>query len=475
MTTSSRSTSSIGWISLVCLIIGNMIGSGVYVASSYALGALGDARLVLVAWLIGGLHAICGAVAYAALARRVRLSGGEYAFLARYVHPAVGLMAGWISLTAGFAAPVAAAALVFGEYMLEVPEPTFAARCVATGWVALCALFHCINLRTGSWVNNAVVGLKLIGFLVFAGACMIFLAGVDPEDRSQLAWNGSLLQPDTLTRLLQPSVWLTIVVQLFFISLSYTGFNASIYIADEVHDTASEDAAHDTASADAAHDTASADAAETQGSPSAAVWQSMIAACVLVTAIYIGLNYLFLACSTPQRIIDGGDYFVSNVAFDVGGEWLRWVMRATIAISSATSVLAMTATGPRVYVQMARDGWLPRWFAPDHGIPRLAILVQAVATTGFVWLASVKELIEYLGLTLTGCGALATSTLWFAYRSMNRIRPVRWWEHAALALYIAGTLVLCAAAYQVRTTQFWLGAGTFAIGVVVYIFSAKKR
>jgi APA family basic amino acid/polyamine antiporter len=449
MKTLHQPSSTIGLFSLVCLIIGNMIGSGVYISSSYALGALGDARLVLLAWLIGGLHAICGAIAYAALARRVRLSGGEYAFLARYVHPSVGVMAGWISLTAGFAAPVAAAALVLGEYVLGVSEPTLGARVIATLWILLCAGLHGINLRTGSWVNNGVVALKLVGFLVFAIACVRFLAAASPSEPSAMALSGPLLDSGYFSSLLQPGIWLVIVVQLFFISLSYTGFNASIYIAEEV-----------------------------PGSRS--VWLSMILASVMVTVLYLGLNGLFLACTTSERIIEGGDYFVSNVAYDVGGEWLRSMMRVTIALSSATSVLAMTATGPRVYAQMATDGWLPRMFAPAEFAssgesPRLAIVTQAVASTAFVWAATVKDLIDYLGLTLTACGAVATCTLWIAFRELNSIQRVRWWEHACLLIYLAGAVVLLSVAITIKPVQFWLCVATFVAGVAIFVFSSRNR
>lgn len=434
-----------------------MIGAGVYISSSYALGALGDARLVLLAWLIGGVHATCGAVAYAALARRVKLSGGEYAFLARYVHPSVGLIAGWISLTAGFAAPVAAAAMILGEYLLADRGPTIESRCLASAWIALCALFHWINLRTGSWVNNAIVALKMIGFLVFAGVCLIFLSEMSESSKADLAFHESMLETSYLAKLSDSSLWMVMAVQLLFISLAYTGFNASIYLAEEIHDPQQ------------LNNKGSAD------TPSKAVWQSMIVACVAVTIIYLGLNTLFLACSTPEKIIAGKDYFVSDVAFEVGGDWLQWVMRITIAISSATSVLAMTATGPRVIVRMAQDRWLPSKLIPKSGSPHAAIAIQAVASGVIVWLTSIKELIDYLGLTLTACGALATSTLWFAYREMNAIRPVRWWENLALSLYITGAFVLLYAAFQIKPWQFWLCTATFAIGIFVYLFSPKRR
>lgn len=453
---SRRTGATIGFVSLVCLVIGNMIGSGVYISSSYALGALGDARLVLVAWALGGLHAICGSVAYAALARRISISGGEYAFLSRFVHPAIGFTAGWISLIAGFTAPIATAALVFGEYICATPQATTEARTVATIWIVLCALFHWVNLRTGSWVNNGVVLLKMIGFVIFGAACIRFLfmgTVAHPVTPFAPALDRSLGELDYLQQLTQPNLLFLMLIQLFFIALSYTGFNASIYIAGEV--------------APAEHD---------RSAPrSSLIPASMIVACIAVTAIYLVLNYLFLACDTKESILDGKDYFVSGVAMRVGGVPLQWVMRITIALSSATSVLAMIATGPRVYAQMARDGWFPRWFGADEEVPRNAIVVQAVLSCCIVWLASVLQLISYLGITLTACGALATSTLWIAYRELHARRPIAWWEHACLAIYVAGAILLLVAAWYVQRTQFLLSAATFASGLLVYAIMRLQR
>jgi APA family basic amino acid/polyamine antiporter len=466
--TPARKPPSIGLVSLVCLVIGNMIGAGVYISTSYALDALGDARLVLLAWAIGGMHAICGAIAYAALARRVRLSGGEYAFLSRFVHPAIGFMAGWISIVAGFTAPIAAAALVFGEYLCEAPKATAEARWVATAWILLCGGFHWIHLRAGAWVNNGAILLKFVGFAIFAIACILFLNAsptAPVADAAAIsggnaiaggntgpAWDRTLFASDYWGRLSDPEVQTTLLVQLFFISLAYTGFNASIYLAGEMHDANAEDG-------------------ETE-KPARIVSQSMVLACVVVTLLYLGLNGLFLATAPRETIIAGRDYFVSDVADYVGGPWLRWVIRITIALSSATSVLAMMATGPRVVAQMARDGWLPRWLEVHGGVPRGAIVLQSIASVGLVWSATVAQLIGYLGLTLTVCGAVATSTLWIAYREMQSRAPIRGWEHLALGLYAGGALVLLGTAWRVAREQFWWSVGTFLSGLA--IFGAAK-
>src|SRR5436190_17315457 len=94
-----------------------MVGSGVFTTSGFLLADLHSPFRVLAAWLAGGVIAMLGAVCYGALARRFPESGGEYIFLARTLHPAAGYVAGWVSLLVGFAAPLAAISLAFGEYL----------------------------------------------------------------------------------------------------------------------------------------------------------------------------------------------------------------------------------------------------------------------------------------------------------------------------------------------------------------------
>jgi APA family basic amino acid/polyamine antiporter len=142
-------------------------------------------------------------------------------------------------------------------------------------------------------------------------------------------------------------------------------------------------------------------------------------------------------------------------------------MRITIGLSSATSVLAMLAIGPKVIAQMACDGWLPGRLGQGQ-TPRIAIWLQAIASCIIVWIASVLQVISYLGLTLTMCGAIATSTLWIAYRQMHAQRPVQWWEHLALSIYIAGAICLMGGAWVVKRDQFYHCVATFLSGIVVY-------
>ncbi len=105
----------LGITSAAALIVGNMIGAGVITTSGFAPADLGRRDLVLQAWGVGGLLALCGALSCGTLARRIPESGGEYTLLSGTVHPLAGLAAGWVSLLAGFTAPIAAVALVGGS------------------------------------------------------------------------------------------------------------------------------------------------------------------------------------------------------------------------------------------------------------------------------------------------------------------------------------------------------------------------
>ncbi len=111
------SRSKLGLFSLTALVIGNMLGAGVFTTSGFALSDLGSPLYVLLAWFIGGLLALCGAASYGALSRLMPVSGGEYFFLSRVVHPMVGFVAGWISLWAGFTAAIAFSAITFEVYL----------------------------------------------------------------------------------------------------------------------------------------------------------------------------------------------------------------------------------------------------------------------------------------------------------------------------------------------------------------------
>jgi basic amino acid/polyamine antiporter, APA family len=113
-TSGRTSTGLISGITATAIVIADMVGVGVFTSLGFQITDIKSGFSLLLLWIVGGVVAICGAFCYAELATMFPRSSGEYNFLRRIYHPAFGFMAGWLSATVGFAAPIALAAMAFG-------------------------------------------------------------------------------------------------------------------------------------------------------------------------------------------------------------------------------------------------------------------------------------------------------------------------------------------------------------------------
>src|SRR5580704_12695056 len=129
------------------IVIANMIGTGVFTSAGFQAADLGDPWVMLSTWVVGGIYALCGAAAYAELGALMPRAGGEYVYLRDAYHPAVGFMSGWVSLTAGFSAPIAAAALAFAAYVGKIVPYGDDPKLVACALIAGITLLHAFDAR----------------------------------------------------------------------------------------------------------------------------------------------------------------------------------------------------------------------------------------------------------------------------------------------------------------------------------------
>jgi amino acid transporter len=203
----------------IALVIASTIGTGVFTTSGFALADLGNPTFVMLAWLVGGLYALAGVIIYSDLAARFPESGGEYAFLRHCLHPALGTVAGWVSLVAGFTAPIAAAALGAELYVCRALGVSPGLPWIATATVLGVGLLHALAPEKGVSFQNVAVLIKVcvIGAFIAFGATRMMTAGTPASASiastfSPLAFAGSL-------------VW---------ISYAYSGWNAAVYVTGEV-------------------------------------------------------------------------------------------------------------------------------------------------------------------------------------------------------------------------------------------------
>ncbi|MCU0712262.1 MAG: APC family permease [Pirellula sp.] len=463
---------SLGLVSLVCLVIGNMIGVGVYVSAGYALSDLRDARYVLIVWAIAGVHAMCGAVAYAAVAKRFSVSGGEYAILSRWAHPSLGFVAGWVSIFAGFAAPIAAAAIVFADYALKLNtadgSQSSSVQWLAITVVVVAALSHWIEIKWNAWVNNLIIALKFVGIAVFIGFGLRWILSGNGSD-------GILKSPDASILSNQDLIWLALG-SFFYTTLAYTGFNASIYLAgantNDLITSTNQPISHKETNAEE-HVTPNLEW-------NRLIAKSMILACGIVTVIYLALNAIFMYSIPADKLTGAGDRFVGEVAIAIGGNWFGQLTSWLIILSTGTSVLAMMMTGPHVYLQLARDlGWASK-LSSERTKTRLAITIQTIIACVIIMFSNLSDTISYLGLTLTACGGLAIASMWIAqFKGEFREKlHIQWWEHLCAAIYVLGALTLLVIAFMrpEQHMKFVWSMMTFLAGLVVYgIFRSLRH
>src|SRR5258705_4387107 len=167
---------TIGFVTACAIVITNIIGPGIFTSLGFQLTNIQSGFALLMLWVIGGIAALCGALCYGELIAALPRSGGEYHFLSAIYHPALGFMAGFVSATVGFAAPIALAAMAFGKYFEGVSHfASPVALSFALVWIN--AVVHLSGLKAGSAFQNLSTLLKVILIIALIVAGLL----VDPK------------------------------------------------------------------------------------------------------------------------------------------------------------------------------------------------------------------------------------------------------------------------------------------------------
>jgi APA family basic amino acid/polyamine antiporter len=401
-----------------------MVGSGAFTVSGLALAALGSPGPVLLAWALGGVIAACGALSYGALGGRLPISGGEYTLLARTVHPLAGFLAGWLSLFAGFSAPIAVAALGLEAYAGAALGRPGGPPWLGALAIAGAALAHAARLRLGVALQNAAVLLKLAGIAAFVG-----VGAARAAERSE-----SLL---VLPVSLDPWALASTVV---WVSFAYSGWNAAVYVASEIRD------------------------------PARNLTRSLVGATALVSAAYLALNAVFLLAA-PAPELAGKTEIGAIAAGALGGVALRRALAALVALALLTSISSMLMAGPRVVAQMAEDGLLPRCLRARGGAPRAAIALQALLALGAVASSSLADLLGYAGFMLSlSSAATVLALMWLRAREGAERVPLPGWPFVP-GLFVAVTASAALSLVVREPDVAGLGLLTLAAGLPVYLFA----
>lgn len=341
-----------------------MIGTGIFTSLGFQVMELHTGFALLVLWLIGGITALIGAMAYAELGTRMPRSGGEYHFLSRIFHPALGFVSGWVSFIVGFAAPTAAAAMAMSVYFtaaVEVPGRLFLVDInvlIAIVVVLSLTWLHARYKKAGAGFQSIITSIKIIVLLLF------IIIGWRSEAQSTIDFT---LNRESLQELISPPF----AIALFFVSFAYSGWNASAYIAGEV------------------------------AAPGKNIPRSLILGTLLVTILYLGITWVFLRI-IPLELMQGkievGYIFGQRIL----GAYAGKVMGLLFSLLLFSTVSSLIITGPRVTQVMGEDYRGIRWIGRNsrNDTPARAIYIQAVLAILYIISSTFEQMITYIGFTL---------------------------------------------------------------------------
>jgi basic amino acid/polyamine antiporter, APA family len=412
----------LGLLSATALVVANMIGVGVFTTSGFLLADLGSPHAVLLVWVLGGIIAMLGALSYGSLARHIPESGGEYLFLSKTVHPAAGYMAGWISLLAGFSAPLAMAAYGFGEY-LQTWFPSVSRQITGTLLILLFATVHSTHVRWGAWFQNTVVLVKLALIALFITLAFTRLP--------------------TLENVPHTPVPVSVFgVSLMWVSFSYAGWNAAIYIGGEIRN------------------------------PAGNLPRSLILGTGLVTLLYLGLNAAFVFSAPIDQL--AGKLDIARIASRaLGGSAWSEATSFLITLALATSASSLLMAGPRICARMADDGWLPGFLRSTGAPPRSAILFQATIAWLLLWTLTYDKLLTYISFTLGISTAATVAGLILLKRREQTHLPVPGWPWVPY-LFLAGVSTTTVLSIIQRPRESLIGLLTILLPFLGWFLSRPR-
>jgi APA family basic amino acid/polyamine antiporter len=376
------SAKPMGYPTAVAIVIASMIGTGVFTTLGLQAQEIQTGFALLCLWGLGGLIALTGALSYGELAAALPRSGGEYHYLGRIYHPVLGVVAGWISVTVGFAAPSALAAMALGRYSATI-APVAPMHVAVVSIVAISA-FHAFSVRLGTHFHVAATLMKVALIVVFCAA-------------------GLLAAPaGGITVVPGPSGWQEIITPAFAFSLiyvtyAYSGWNAAVYVAGEVR------------------------------RPQRTLPAALVHGTLIVTVLYLLLNYVFLR-TVPLPELAGRLEVGALSAVKIFGEAGGVLASVMICLLLVSSISAMVLAGPRVLQVAGEDlpGLRPLASHTRGGAPLPAILLQQLLAVAFVVTDSFEGVLSYAGFTLNLIALLTVAGIFVLRRTEPDLRrPVR--------------------------------------------------
>ncbi|MGQ9619974.1 MAG: APC family permease [Bacteroidales bacterium] len=341
----------------IAIVVSNMIGTGVYTSLGLQAAGVHSVLALILIWITGGLVALCGALTYGELAARIPRSGGEYIFLSKIYHPAFGFLSGFISMTIGFAAPLAIAAIALGSYggnIISLPPMVIAILAIV-----LLTILNSSSFRTGANFNFVTAAMNIL--LILALCTAGFIKG--HYSSFELTFTHS-----DVKEVINPAF----AVSLVYVSFAYSGWNSAAYITHQVKN------------------------------PVKNLPVIFITGTLIVMILYTLLNFIFLYTVPIDELsgkVDVAFLSARNIFGNFGGKFVAIL----ISIGLIASINSLLILGPRVTQAIAEDysalGFLGK--ENKNGSPFYATILLTIISLTLIWTSTFEQIMTLIGFTLS--------------------------------------------------------------------------
>ncbi len=433
------------------LVVSTVIGAGIFTVPSIIASLTGSSSGFIAVWILGGVLAIAGALSYAELASRFPDAGGEYVYLREAFGPVAGFLSGWTSFIAGFSGAIAASAVGFARYLapiwptvggpplapLGAGPLTVTISPITLLAVALILVFTAVavaGLESSRRTNNALAVLLIVGIVTFIVAGVVRLPGAPSVTAMAPRAAGGIMG---------------IAAALVPVMFTYSGWNAAAYVANEF-DT-----------------------------PRRTVPRALALGAAVVTMLYVALNVTYLRALSVNGIAGTptpGEAAAGVILGAVRRNWLTPIVLAALA----SSVCAMVITGPRIYLQMASDGAMPRAFAAVRerdGFPVTSIVLQSIWSCVLVLTGTFEAIVTYTGFAVVlFAGAAVASLFVFRRRDAQPWAGYRVWGFPVVpAVFVIASAFMLEATVAREPLPSLAGVALMAAGLPLYAWWKRAR
>ena len=428
---------TLGTRDLTLLVVGNVIGSGIFLVPSSVLAQSGESvPVAMTVWLVGGILSLLGALSYAELGAMegTGSGGGLYAFIRDGFGPFPAFLYGWTLFFVIGAGTIATLSVAAASYMTQfLPMTAIQKDLVATTLILLMMVINVRGTRESAMVQNVATGIKVLAIL---GVSAVMFALGDG--------NADVAAPHAVTPASFPGVGLSMISVLW----AYEGWQYVTFISAEAKD------------------------------PQRSLPRAITIGTVLLIVIYLIANFAYLAALGPARVA-ASERVAGEAVAAVMGPAAGWLIAAAIIVSMYSAAHSTVITAPRVYFAMARDGLFFRRLTevhPRYGTPATAIISSCAWAIVLALTGTFEQLLTYvvfIGWIFYSLGAAAVIAL--RITRPDAVRPFRvpFYPLTPVLFVLAGAVIVLNTV-MTQPIQSAIGIAVVLAGAPAYLLWRRR-